>query len=177
MTLSVRAVADPLALAAAVRDRVRSVAPNVPISQPRMLTGQVERSLTTERLIARLLSAFAILALVLASVGLHGVLGYAVARRTPEIGLRLALGAARHDVLRSVVGQALQVVVVGLAVGLPLTMLLRRPLAGLLFGVGPDDPRILAAVAASLIAVASGAAAIPAWRAARVDPLIALRHE
>jgi predicted permease len=177
MTLSVRTIADPRALAASVRDVVRSVAPNVPISQPRMLTSQVERSLTTERLIARLLSAFAILALVLASVGLHGVLGYAVVRRTAEIGLRLALGATRHDVLGSVVRQSLRVVAMGLAIGLPATMLLTRPLAGLLFGVRPADPRILAAATAALIAVAIGAAAVPAWRAARVDPLIALRHE
>jgi putative ABC transport system permease protein len=176
-TLSVRTSETPLALAAAITDRVRSAAANVPVSPPRTMTSQVERSLTGERLIARLLVAFAGLALVLASVGLYGVLGYSVTRRTAEIGLRLALGASRADVLRSVLRQSLAVVVAGLAIGAPATMLLSKPLAGLLYGVAPTDPRILTGAAVSLILVGLAAAAVPAARAARVDPLIALRHE
>ena len=123
-TLAVRTSGTPLALAGAIAERVRSAAANLPVSPPRTFTSQVERSLTGERLIARLLVVFAALALVLASVGLYGVLGYSVARRTAEIGLRLALGASRGDVLRSILRQSLVVVLAGLAIGVPATMLL-----------------------------------------------------
>jgi predicted permease len=177
MTLSVRTSGDPLAATAAIGARVRALAADVPVSPPRTLSSQVERSLAAERLIARLLGAFAIVALVLAAVGLYGVLGYAVARRTAEMGLRLALGATRGQLLRSVLRQSLLVVGTGLAIGLPATTLLTGPLRGLLYGVAPYDPRILAGAIASMVAVAVAAAAIPALRAARVDPLVALRHE
>jgi putative ABC transport system permease protein len=177
MTLSVKTATDPLGAAAAIRERVQSVAPTVPVSAPRPLSSQVERSLASERLIARLLSAFAIVALVLASVGLYGVLGYAVARRTAEIGLRLALGATRREILRSVLRQSLVVVGAGLAIGLPAMILLSRPLRGLLYGVAPYDPRILAGAIVCLALVALAAAAVPALRASRIDPLVALRHE
>jgi predicted permease len=174
MTLSLRTSADPLAAAAAIRNGVQTIAANVPVSP---LSSQVERSFASERLIARLLSAFAIVALVLASVGLYGVLGHAVARRTAEMGLRLALGATRGEILRSVLTQSVRVVAAGLAIGLPATTLLSAPLRGLLYGVGPSDPRILAGAAACLLAVGVAAAIVPAMRAARVDPLVALRHE
>jgi predicted permease len=177
MTLSVRTSGDPLAVASAIRERVQSVAAAVPVSQPRTLSSQVDRTLRTERLIAWLLGAFAVLALVLASVGLYGVLGYSVARRTSEIGLRLALGATRAAVLRSVLRQSVVVVAIGSAVGVPASLLLSRPLAGLLYGVTPSDPAVLAGATGCLFIVAVMAAAVPAWRAARVDPLIALRHE
>jgi predicted permease len=177
MTLSVRTSADPLAAAAAIRDRVQTLAANVPVSPPRTLSSQVERSLASERLIAQLLSAFAIVALVLASVGLYGVLGHAVARRTAEMGLRLALGATRGGLLRSVLLQSVRVVGAGLAIGLPATTLLSSPLRGLLYGVAPSDPRILAGAAACLFVVGVAAAVVPAMRAARVDPLVALRHD
>jgi predicted permease len=177
MTLSVRTSGDPLAVARTIRERIQSVAATVPVSEPRTMSSQVERSLAAERLIARLLSAFAILALVLASVGLYGVLGYAVARRAAEIGVRLALGATPRDVVRLVVGRSLGVVAIGLGVGLPATLLLSKPLAGLLYGVEPSDPLILSAAAGCLVLSGLAAAAIPARRAARVDPLVALRHE
>jgi predicted permease len=177
ITLSVRTAGEPLALAATIATRLQSAGPRVPVSPPRTLTSQVERSLAGERFIARLLSAFAILALILAAVGLYGVLGYSVARRTAEIGLRLALGASRAGVLRSVLRQCLAVVLTGMAIGLPFTLLLSRPLGSLLYGVAPTDPRILAGAAASLVLVGLAAAAVPALRAARVDPLVALRHE
>jgi len=177
MTLSVRTSDDPLAAAAAIRDRVQAIAAKVPVSPPRTLSSQVERSLTAERFIARLLSAFAAVALVLASVGLYGVLGYTVARRTAEMGLRLALGATRGELLRSVLRQSLLVVCAGLAIGAPATLLLSGPLSGLLYGVAPSDPRILSGAMACLLLVGVAAAAVPAWRAARVDPLVALRHE
>lgn len=177
MTLSVRTSGDPLALAPAIREQVRSVAAAVPVSQLRTLSSQVDRSLRTERLIAWLLGAFAVLALALAAVGLYGVLGYAVARRTSEIGLRLALGATRGAVLRSVLRQSAIVVAIGSAVGVPASLLLSRPLAGLLYGVTASDPVVLAGAVGCLFLTALMAAAVPAWRAARVDPMIALRHE
>ena len=177
MTLSIRTAGDPLSSVPVIRDRVQSIAANVPISPPRTLSSQVERSLVRERLVARLLGAFAVLALILASVGLYGVLGYSVARRTSEIGVRLALGATRGGVLRSVLRQSAIVVGIGSAAGVPAAMLLSRPLAGLLYGVTASDPRVLASAAGCLFLVAMAAAAVPAWRAARVDPLVALRHE
>ena len=176
-TLSVRTSGDPLSVASAIRERVQSVAAAVPVSLPRTLSSQVDRTLRTERLIAWLLGAFAVLALALASVGLYGVLGYSVVRRTSEIGLRLALGATRNGVLRSVLRQSLVVVAIGSAVGVPASLLLSRPLAGLLYGVTASDPVVLAGAVGCLLIVALIAAAVPAWRAARVDPLIALRHE
>ena len=121
-----------MAFATAIRARVESVAAGVPVTQARTLSSQVDRSLVNERLIARLLSAFAILALVLAAVGLYGVLGYSVERRTGEIGLRLALGATRGGVLRSVLRQSAIVVAIGSLVGVAATTQLSRPLSGLL---------------------------------------------
>jgi predicted permease len=177
LTLAVRTAGDAPALAATIHGQVESVASAVPVSQPRALSTQVERSLMTERLVARLLGLFAVLALALASAGLYGVLGYSVARRTSEIGLRLALGATRGAVLRSVLGQAVLVVAIGSAIGVPATMVLSRPLGSLLYGVTASDPTVLAAAVACLLLVAVAAAAVPAWRAARVDPLVALRHE
>jgi putative ABC transport system permease protein len=131
----------------------------------------------TERLIAQLLSAFALLSLGLAAVGLYGVLGYSVARRTSEIGVRLALGATPAGVLRAVLRQAAMMVLVGSAIGVPGALLLSRFLTGLLYGVTPADPPVLGFAVSCLFLVAIAAAAVPAWRAARVDPLVALRHE
>ena len=177
MTLSVRTAGAPLTFASTVREQVQAVARDVPVSQVRTLSSQVDRSLVTERLVARLLSAFAVMALVLASVGLYGLLGYSVAPRTSEIGLRLALGATRGAVLRAVLTQSLAVVAIGTAIGVPVTVILSRPLAGLLYGVRSSDPRVMASAVGCLLLVAAIPAAGPAWRAARVDPLVALRHD
>jgi predicted permease len=177
VTLSIRTSGDPLAFALTIRDQVQSVAAAVAVSQPRTLSSQVERSLVRERLVARLLGAFATLSLFLASVGLYGVLGYQVARRTGEIGLRLALGATRGAVLRSVLRQSSIVVAIGSAVGIPVAILSSRSLSSLLYGVTPFDARVLGGAVAALLGVATIAAALPAWRASRVDPLVALRHE
>jgi predicted permease len=176
-TLSVRTAGDPLALAPVIRDQVRSIAASVPVGQGRTLSSQVDRSLVTERLVARLLGAFAVLALLLAAVGLYGVLGYSVARRTGEIGVRLALGATRTDVLRSVLRQSWVLTAIGSAVGVPAAILLSRVLEALLYGVTPWDPRVLAGAVTCLFVVAMAAAALPARRASRVEPLVALRHE
>ena len=155
--------------------RSSSIAAAVRVPQPRTLTGQIDQSLVTERLVGRLLGAFAGLALVLAAVGLYGVLGYAVARRTGEIGLRLALGAGRTAVLRGVLRETALLVTIGAAFGVPASLLLSRALESLLFDVKASDPIILAGCVVSLFAVAMLAAAVPALRASRVDPLVALR--
>jgi predicted permease len=177
LTLTVRTSGDPLTLARGIRDRVQSVAPAVPVSDVRTLSSQVERSLVRERLVARLLGAFAAVSLFLAAVGLYGVLGYHVARRTSEIGLRLALGATRGDVLRSVLRQSARVVAIGSAAGIPVALISSRSISFLLYDVTPFDGRVLGGAVAALFAVAMTAAALPAWRASRVDPLVALRQE
>jgi len=176
-TLSVRTEGDPLVLARIIRKEVQSLSPSVPVGQPKTLSSQIDRSLVNERLVARLLGSFAALALLLAAVGLYGVLGYSVARRTGEIGVRLALGATRATVLRSVLRESSMLTAIGTAVGVPAAILLSRFLKALLYGVAPWDPRLLAVTVVYLFFTAMAAAAIPAWRASRVDPLVALRHE
>lgn len=175
LQLTIGTVGDPRLLAPVIRREVQSIAAAVRVPQPRTLTGQIDQSLVTERLVGRLLGAFAALALLLAAVGLYGVLGYTVARRTGEIGLRLALGAGRAAVLRGVLRESAGLVAIGSAFGVPASLLLSRALESLLFDVTPSDPLILAGCVVSLFAVAMLAAAAPAFRASRVDPLVALR--
>jgi ABC-type antimicrobial peptide transport system permease subunit len=177
VTLAVRTAGPPAAMAAAIRARVESVASGVPISRVRTLARQVDGTLATERLPARLLGAFAILALLLACVGLYGVLGYSVAHRTGEIGLRMALGATPAGVLRLILREAAIVVAIGAAAGVPAATLLSRPIGHLLYGVTPADPRLLAGAVGCLLVAAMAAAAAPACRAARVDPVVALRQD
>jgi predicted permease len=177
LTLAVRSSGDPLSLVPAIRREVQAVAPAVPITEGSTLSAQIDRSLVKERLMARILGAFAGLALLLASIGLYGVLAYAVTRRTNEIGIRVALGASRGAVLRSVLRESLALVAIGIGIGVPAALALTRLLSSLLYGVTPTDPLVLGGAVASLFAVALGAAAQPAWRAVRVDPLVALRHE
>jgi ABC-type antimicrobial peptide transport system permease subunit len=137
----------------------------------------IDRTLVTERLMTRILTAFAALALLLASIGLYGVLGYAVTRRTTEIGIRLALGAERRTVFWSVLRESWTLVAIGVAIGVPAALALTRLLSSLLYGITPTDPWILSGAVACLFAIALAAASQPAWRAMRVDPLAALRYE
>ena len=125
----------------------------------------------------RILSAFAAVALALASVGLYGVLGYAVTRRTNEIGIRMALGATRGTVLWSVLRESGILVAIGVAIGVPAALALTRLLSSLLYGVTPTDPWVLSGAVVCLFVVAVAAASQPARRALRVDPLVALRYE
>jgi putative ABC transport system permease protein len=124
-----------------------------------------------------LLSIFAILALSLSAIGIYGVLSYVVSRRTREIGIRVAIGAGRGRVLRMVLGNGVSLALIGIAAGLVLAFGVTRLLSGLLHGVQPADPATFVAVAAALVAVAALASAVPAWRASRVDPVIALKSE
>jgi ABC-type antimicrobial peptide transport system permease subunit len=149
----------------------------LPIGGVTLLSEQVAGGLRQERLIAGLASLFGVLALGLASVGLFGVMSYAVSRRTTEFGIRMALGADERRVLAAVLVESLAVVGWGIAAGLPAAFLASRLLSGLLFGVGPADPTALSLAVILLVAVAALASVVPAWRASRVDPMVALRCE
>ena len=177
LTLSVRAAGDSSGSMAAIRREVAAVAAAVPIGRTSLLSAEIDRSLVNERLMANLLGAFAALALLLACAGLYGVLGYAVARRTNEIGLRLALGATRRGVLWSVLRECARLVTVGVILGVSAAIVATRLLSDLLFGVTPTDARVFAAVVILVTAVAGVAAFRPAWRASRVDPWVALKHD
>jgi putative ABC transport system permease protein len=164
-------------LVPALRRAVRDLDPRLPVYGVRTLSDYVSQQVEQPRMSATLLGGFAILALVLAAVGVYGVLSYIVSQRTREIGLRLALGAGRGEIVRQVVGQAIALAAIGLAVGLAGAFGLSRSIRTLLFEVSPTDLTTFATVAIVLGAVAIIAGAIPARRAARVDPLVALRSE
>jgi putative ABC transport system permease protein len=124
-----------------------------------------------------LLGIFAVLALVLAAVGIYGVMSYSVAQRTREIGIRMALGAQRRDVLKMAVGQGLKLVLIGVAIGLVSAFVLTRVMTSLLFGVSATDPATFITISLVLVSVAALASYIPAMRAARIDPMVALRYQ
>jgi putative ABC transport system permease protein len=176
-SIVIRARVEPLSLGGEVRDVVAGLDSSIPTGAPRSMAQVLSRSLAMRSFMVTLLSLFAGLALVLASVGIYGVIAYAVSQRTREIGLRMALGARPADVLRLVLIEGLRLVLVGVALGLAIAVALTRMLAGLLYGVSATDPRIFAAVTAILVAVALAACYVPARRAMRVDPMVALRYE
>jgi predicted permease len=174
---AVRTSGDPIAQAGAIRNAVREVNPDLPVIG---LTTQVEaanESLMTERLFARLLSFFGLLAMVLAAIGLYGVMAYSVTQRTREIGIRMALGAQRHNVLRLVLSQGIMLTLIGILLGAGGAFWLTRLTKSMLFGVSATDPATFIAIALLLSAVALLATYIPARRATKVNPLIALRYE
>jgi putative ABC transport system permease protein len=174
--LVVRTKDDPLSLAPAVRQAVRDVDPDQPIGI-RSMSDVFDAAVANRSTQLTLVGGFAALALLLASIGLYGVVSYTVARRTSEIGLRMALGAQRAGVIGSIVRSALLTALVGLAIGLAGSLALSRVLASSLFGVQPTDPATLAAVSATVLLVALLASYVPARRAADVDPVSALRTE
>ena len=177
MSLAVRAEGDPMALVGPIRAEVRRLDPMMPIANPRLMTDVVDASLATPRMTGALLAAFAGLALLLSGVGVAGVLSYLVSRRRREIGIRLALGASRANVLGLVVRRGVAYAASGVAAGSVVAFFAARALEGLLYGVAPHDPATFAAVAALLLLLAAASSAVPAVRAARVDPLEALRSE
>ncbi|HWO01615.1 MAG TPA: ABC transporter permease [Blastocatellia bacterium] len=175
--LHIRTSSDPKTLVAAVRENVQSLDPGLTALNIQTLTERIDNSLGGERRQATTLGTFGVIALVLAAVGLYGVMAYTVAQRTREIGIRMALGAQRKHVLGLVLKRGLMLVSVGVVLGLGGAFALTRLLASLLFGVSALDPIAFAGTSALLIAVALLASYIPARRATKVDPLIALRYE
>src|SRR5947209_814292 len=173
----VRAEGDPASLAPAVRGAIAGVDRDLPAYRVTTMEQMVSDSLAQRRFAVFLLGVFAFIALVLAVVGLYGVMSYAVAQRTHEFGLRMALGAQRRDILRMVVGQGLLLVGVGLAAGLLGALALTRLMSSLLYGVSATDPLTYAGIALLLAAVALLASYVPARRATKVDPMVALRYE
>ena len=177
LSFVVRTAADPLAVAPAIRDGIRGVDPMLPVGRMASMTGLIGDSISEPRFRAVLVGAFATAALALIAIGMLGVLGYAVVRRTREIGVRIALGAQRVDVVSLVVRQALALTAAGIAIGTVVSLAATRVLASFLFEISPRDPVAFAAAAGILIVLALGASYVPARRAARVDPLAALRVE
>jgi predicted permease len=177
MTMHVRAAGDPAGIAASVRRELQTIDRNVPVASARPMTELLSSSLYGARMGAVLLGAFGLLALLLAGVGLYGVMSYTVARRTREIGIRMALGARSGDVLGMVMREALALVAAGVALGLVASFALTRLLASFLYGVGTTDAATFAGVPLVLAAVALVAGYLPARRAMKVDPMVALRYE
>jgi putative ABC transport system permease protein len=168
---------DPTAIAKAARDAIWAVDRDQPVSDVRTMEDIVDLEVSDHKQQSTLLGAFAALALVLASLGIYGVLSYAVTQRTREIGVRMALGASSGNVTRMVVGQGIVLTVAGIAIGTAVALAVTRSMTKLLVGVRAADPAIYASVAAVLAIVALAACYIPAARASRVDPMIALREE
>jgi putative ABC transport system permease protein len=176
MILAVRSAQDPRNLTSALRREIQSIDPDQPIANVRTLEAVTADSVAPRRMSVVLLGVFAVIALVLAAVGIYGVISYLVLQRTHEIGVRMALGAQRGDVLRLVVGHALKLVGIGTAIGLVLAFFSTRALAALLYNVGASDPATFTIVTVVLTTIAFLASYIPALRATRADPMIALSH-
>ena len=177
MVYYLRVAGDESRVASAIRGVVREADPNLPVASIRPVEVYIRESLYTDRLVAILAGTFGALATLLAAIGLYGVVAYAVARRTGEIGVRMALGALPGDVLRMVLLEASRMAGVGIAIGLGAAFVLSRYIESQLFGVKPADPAIYAAAAVVLAAVALAAALVPGWRASRIDPVTALKYE
>jgi putative ABC transport system permease protein len=175
MTLVLRTAVDPATLIPAMRSLVRSVDIDQPVFQVATMDATRATGRASQQLATSLLGSFAAVALLLAAIGIYGVIAYSVGQRTREFGIRMSLGARRLDVLRLVVRQGLMLAAIGIAVGLAGAFALTRLLASLLYGVNATDPLTFAGVTGLLAAVAVAASFLPAWRATRVDPVIALR--
>jgi len=177
LTMVVHTAGNPKALLTAVRREAQALDENLPAQEIKTVDEIVAFAFWPMRMAAGLVGAFGLLGLLLAAVGIYGVMSYAVAARTREIGVRMALGAQRRDVLRLIVGQGLTLALIGAGVGLALAYAVTRLLAGLLFGVGATDPPTFLGVAFFLVAVALAACYLPARRATKVDPILTLRSE
>lgn len=177
MSLVIRTASNPDAVAGAVRQAVASIDRQQPVYSVKTMEQYVSESVTDQRLAVYLLAAFAALALILAAVGIYGVISYSVSQRTHEIGVRAALGAQQGDILRMVLRQGLWLALLGAGAGIVAALGLTQLMASILYGVKPYDPLAFVVVAPTLIAVALFACYLPARRATKVDPTIALRHE
>lgn len=177
MTVAARTSGNPVAALPALREAVHSIDRNLPLSSVNTLDKLVESSVGQRKLSMMLLGVFSAIAMVLASIGIYGVMSYSVAQRTRELGIRMALGAMRSRVLMLVVGQGMALAGAGVAIGLVGAFGLTRLLTNQLFDVRATDPSTFALVSALLVAVALIATLVPALRATRVDPVVALRDE
>jgi ABC-type antimicrobial peptide transport system permease subunit len=175
--LVVRSRLSMESLVPTVRAALRKVDPNLPTSDFKTLEQLVDQAVSPRRFVMVLLGGFALLALILASLGIYGVISYSVNQRTNEIGIRVALGAEQNDVLRMIIGHGLRFAGTGLLIGLSVALMVTRVLSGLLFDVSPTDPETLVFVSLLLALVAFAASYLPARRAAKVDPMVALRYE
>ncbi len=177
LVLSIRTTTDPSGMTNALREQIWSVDKNMAIAQVKTMREVLNESMASRRFSMLLLAGFAATAMLLAAVGLYGVLSYSVAQRRQEIGLRMALGARRGDVVRLVVAYGAKLTLVGLVLGLAAAFALTRLMGSLLYDVSASDPLTFAAISLILIAVALAATLIPALRATRVDPIVALHYE
>ncbi len=174
---AIRAASPPEALAAAVTAAAISIDRGVRLTNVVPFSEIVNRGLVTERLVAYVSTAFGLLGLLIAAIGLYGVLAYNVTRRKREIGVRIAVGATRGSVERMFLRESFVLFALGLAIGVPLGIAVTRSVAAMLYGVGPQDPSAIASVAAVLALATAAAAYFPARRAASIDPIVALREE
>ena len=173
----VRTAGNPASVVGAIREVVRQIDPNLPMMNVSTQGEQVEGRLQSERVFAQAYTLFGVLALLLASIGLFGLMSYSVAQRTNEIGVRMALGAQSHNVLIVMMGESMRLVAVGAAIGVATAISASRLVAALLFGLAPTDPPTIVGAVAVLTVVSAIAGYLPARRAARVDPMVALRCE
>jgi putative ABC transport system permease protein len=177
MDVVIRTDGPPDALLPAIRQRVHELDPELALANVRTMDEWLSNSAAQPRLNTVLLSVFAFVALLIASIGIYGVLAYSVSQRTAELGLRMALGATPQGVLRLIVVEGMKVALVGIAVGVLGGVAVGRAVSSLVFGVAVRDPATFTGVALMLATVALAACAIPARRAAKVDPMVALRYE
>jgi ABC-type antimicrobial peptide transport system permease subunit len=175
--VEIRTSGDPASLAATVRQAIEQVDPKLPVFGVTTLREQLSGALQQEKLIAQLVSFFGVLALLLASIGLYGLMAHGVVRRTKEIGIRMALGAERRSIIWMVLKETVVLVLIGVVIGVPAAIGLSRLIASQLFGTSPSDPITLVGGALLLVGVALLAGFLPARKASKVDPLIALRYE
>jgi putative ABC transport system permease protein len=177
MALVVKTSTDPMGLVGPIRREIRNLDANLPIANVQTMSEVVGATLSSPRFTGFLLVTFAVIALALSAIGIYGVLSYLVSRRTREIGIRLAIGAGRAQVLRMVLGNGLTLALAGVVLGLGLALVVARFMRTMLHGVGPADPLTFVSVGVTLSAVALLSSLVPAWRATRVNPVVALKAE